>query len=112
MKRVAVAFGAIVLALAVFVLAQRSSQPDASSPGVESVAPAVTEVAHLKIDGMTCSSCAFNLKAAFRQIDGVVKADVDFPSGEATVEYDPSRCSPEQLAEQAKKIGFSATLAS
>jgi copper chaperone CopZ len=54
--------------------------------------------AELKIEGMTCPSCAYGVKAQLEELDGVIKADIDYEKGKGTVIYDKSKISAEQIA--------------
>ncbi len=64
----------------------------------------VTETT-VQIAGMDCSHCAQRLGQALQRADGVVKADVD-PAGTATVRYDESRLTEEQLGDRVRAAGF------
>ena len=37
---------------------------------------------------MTCAACAKGLEASFRNMAGVVKADVDYKAGQAVITFD------------------------
>ncbi len=69
------------------------------------------EKTHIKIAGMTCSSCAQRVEKALQKVDGVQKASVNFPMEKAYVEYDPERISQEQLLEEIEKTGFNGQVA-
>lgn len=59
----------------------------------------------VQVAGMDCSHCAQRLGQALERVDGVVKADVD-AAGTATVRYDESRVSADQLGERVREAGF------
>jgi mercuric reductase len=40
---------------------------------------------NLTVEGMTCESCARHVVDALRKVSGVERADVDYPTGHATV---------------------------
>lgn len=39
----------------------------------------------LKVEGMTCGSCASHVRDALRKVPGVEHAEVDYPAGTARV---------------------------
>ena len=43
------------------------------------------------IDGMSCVVCSGSCKKALLALDGVKRADVNFASGKAVVEYDDKK---------------------
>ncbi len=48
---------------------------------------------------------------ALLRVDGVEQAEVSFPSGEASVVYDPSLTSPEDFIDELTRMtGFEATV--
>ncbi|MFH1439209.1 MAG: heavy metal translocating P-type ATPase [Candidatus Woesearchaeota archaeon] len=62
----------------------------------------------LKITGMHCASCSVIINKAFDQIDGVTKANVNFATGKAAVEYDEIRVDLDKLIKTVKSKGFDA----
>ena len=62
----------------------------------------------LSISGMHCASCAANIEKGLRSLDGVRKANVNFASQKAFVEYDESLTDREKLVSKMEKLGFSA----
>ena len=60
----------------------------------------------LPVHGMTCGSCARSVERTLAATPGVSKAKVDLPDASATVEYDPSRTSPEALASAVRDLGY------
>lgn len=64
----------------------------------------------LHIEGMTCPSCKAAVRMAITRLQGVKQADVDVADKSATVEYDTSRVSPQQIADAVNRLGYEATL--
>ena len=63
----------------------------------------------LKVSGMSCGECAKTVEKDARTIDGVKKATVSQPKGEAEIVYDPAKTSPEAIAKRInEKTGFKA----
>ena len=56
--------------------------------------------------GRSCASCAARVDKALNHQPGVSKAAVNYASGMATVEYDPSQCSPEALKQAVQAAGY------
>ncbi len=67
------------------------------------------EIRTLKIDGMTCTSCARTVERALGKVQGVMKASVDFTSGKAFLELQPE-IPFEILAEAVDRAGYKAFL--
>ena len=63
------------------------------------------------IDGMSCVVCSGSCKKALLALDGVKRADVNFASGKAVVEYDDKKLSEQDLADAVAKAGYKARFA-
>ncbi len=60
----------------------------------------------LPVEGMTCAACQANVQRALTQTPGVTKAAVNLMMHEATVHYDPSATSPDQLVAAINDTGY------
>lgn len=60
----------------------------------------------LKVTGMTCGGCTGKVTHALKAIAGVDDVRVSLSAGEATVQYDERRTSPDQLKSAVKGAGF------
>lgn len=58
----------------------------------------------LKIKGMHCKNCEMLIKSGLEDIG--VKAEVEYISGKAVVEFDESKISFEKIKEAIKKEGY------
>lgn len=56
----------------------------------------VTQCA-LKVSGMTCGSCAGMVEKSLLKVDGVTTAKVDYKTGEAQVQFDSKKTTPEKI---------------
>ncbi len=74
-------------------------------PGVHS-APSSEAQAVLKIEGMSCGSCAALLEKRLSQISGVHHAEVSFEKKQATLEYDPWAVEPSRFAKAITDVGY------
>jgi len=81
-----------------------------SSCAVTSLHAAEVSSVQLELMGLVCASCNYAVKAALKDLDGVVQADVDYDQRRATVLYDPSRVTPQQMVEAIDKAGFQAEI--
>jgi Cu+-exporting ATPase len=68
------------------------------------------ETLTLPIQGMTCASCVSRVEAALRDVPGVLRAEVNFASESAQVEYLPSTADPHDLVKAVRQAGYAATL--
>jgi len=60
----------------------------------------------LPVTGMSCASCASAIERQLSATPGVVNASVNFATGAATVDLDPRRATPEELAGIIEKLGY------
>ncbi|MCL6105919.1 MAG: heavy metal translocating P-type ATPase [Actinobacteria bacterium] len=60
----------------------------------------------LPIEGMSCASCVERNARALRLLPGVARADVNFATEKATVEFDPAIISPAELVAAVQKAGY------
>jgi len=67
-----------------------------------------TERLNLKISGMSCAACASRVERTLSDLEGVLRANVNFALERATVEYDPSRVSLQELKKAVEDAGYKA----
>ena len=60
----------------------------------------------LKVEGMTCSSCAKNIELAVSQLDGVKNASVNFSTETLFVEIEPEKVNIDKIKEAVEGIGY------
>jgi len=65
-----------------------------------------TEKIFISIAGMDCASCVSAIENALRNFKGVVSANVNFASENATVEYDPSITEIEKIEKVVEATGY------
>lgn len=58
------------------------------------------------LEGMHCAACAARAERAFRKMDGVASAAVNFATTEAAVCFDPGRVTPDAMCETMARLGF------
>ncbi|ELZ61238.1 MULTISPECIES: heavy metal translocating P-type ATPase [Halorubrum] len=67
-----------------------------------------TRTAHLDITGMSCANCSATVGDAVASLDGVSRADANYATDEASVEYDPERTSLAAIYEAIEDAGYGA----
>jgi Cu+-exporting ATPase len=60
----------------------------------------------LKITGMTCASCVKRVEDALREVKGVSGANVNLANEKASVTYDPSQATVDQMIGAVKDAGY------
>lgn len=65
-----------------------------------------TRTAAFTVTGMSCAACAARIDRTLRRCAGVSAAAVNYASATATVEYDPSRCTPDMLRQAVRQAGY------
>jgi Cu+-exporting ATPase len=64
------------------------------------------EKVHIPITGMTCTTCAATVKKGLVKTPGVKRAEVNFASEKASVEYDPSKVDLSQIKNAISQSGY------
>jgi len=59
-----------------------------------------------EVIGMHCTSCARLVEMAVGELEGVVSVKVDYPSGRASVEYDPGSVAAAELNKAVEEAGY------
>ncbi|KAK5074409.1 Cu(2+)-transporting P-type ATPase [Lithohypha guttulata] len=72
-----------------------------------------TTTAHMatttvKVNGMTCGACTSAVEAGFKDVDGAGAVSISLIMGRAVVHHDPTKLSPQQIAEIIEDRGFDA----
>jgi P-type Cu+ transporter len=94
----------------------RTESPVSLAPGERSAAPgsvkshasAQNQVA-LAITGMSCAACARHIEQSLSATAGVRRANVNFATSRATVEYDPAATDVQHLVDAVKDAGYRAS---
>ena len=80
-------------------------QADAGADGVREPQADAGRV-DLPITGMTCAACARRIERKLSHAPGVGRAQVNFATARATVEYDPRRTGPGELIKTVEAVGY------
>ena len=70
------------------------------------------QTVQLAIAGMTCASCSVTVKVALGRLPGIASVEVDTEAGHATVRFDGSQVSAQQMATAITEAGYATTVAS
>ena len=65
-----------------------------------------TTKASIPITGMTCTNCAATIEKGLAETPGVEKANVNFGSEKASIDYDPKKVSLSKLAHTISELGY------
>jgi copper chaperone CopZ len=90
------------------VLPFGSGLPVAANPAPQNgeQSSAKQKTVQMRIAGMTCAACAKGLEASFRNMPGIVKAEVDYKAGQAVITFDPAKQSAESLSKFIASCGY------
>ncbi len=64
----------------------------------------------LYLEGMSCAGCARTIEKALQAVPGVQEANVNFAAQQASVQYNESGVSPQDLIQAVRKSGYNAQL--
>lgn len=64
----------------------------------------------LHVQAMTCPSCKVAVRTALTKLAGVKGARVDVDRKSATVDYDPTRVTPQQMIDAVNRLGYPTSL--
>ncbi|MFQ6066612.1 MAG: cation transporter [bacterium] len=102
MKSIRTYLGILALGILVIVLIILVPGYIGQNPTTNTISPRATDseslrVAEIELPGMFCPSCAWSAESAFKGMDGVVDAKVDFGTKKGTVIYESSTITKEEL---------------
>ncbi len=66
-----------------------------------------TRAVDLRLTGMTCAACAARIEKVLNRAEGV-RAEVNYATETAHVEYDPGKATPQTLIDAVKRAGYDA----
>jgi len=64
------------------------------------------EILNLRLQGMSCASCANTIEQAIKSVPGVVESNVNFAIEQAAVKYDPKQTNSKQIAQAVTEAGY------
>ncbi len=72
--------------------------------------PVPTKQVVLKVNGMTCKGCVLTVNKSLKKLPGVLNASITLKPPRATVEYDPTKVTPEQMIRATTDAGYPASI--
>ena len=66
--------------------------------------------ATFEVEKMTCATCPITVRKAMQRVEGVSEVQVDFESKSATVTYDSSTTTAQEIADASSNVGFPARI--
>lgn len=100
----------IILALVAFpyyYAPLRGALEKPTEPDVNDAQATQLATVELNIGGMTCDGCAATIKSKLLETPGVVKAEVRYPEGLATIQFNHAQTNTEKLIAAVKSTGYS-----
>jgi copper chaperone CopZ len=76
----------------------------------ESDAPASAVTSVFRVEGMTCGGCEASVRLTVKRLDGVRAVEASHTEKRATVTYDSSKLTPQDIIEAIERIGYKAEL--
>ncbi|MDX9976089.1 MAG: copper ion binding protein, partial [FCB group bacterium] len=70
------------------------------------------ERVEFSVEGMHCASCVVSVESELKKLPGVFKANVNLPTEEASVEYDPAQQDVQSLVAAIGRVGYTAKVKS
>jgi Cu+-exporting ATPase len=99
-------FGATVLE------SQKSEKSKGTKARRGSSSQAKVATTTVAIEGMTCGACTSAVEGGFRDLDGLIQFNISLLAERAIIVHDPSKISPEKIAEIIDDRGFDAKVLS
>ena len=100
---------ALIVAGALAVGGVASAYLGATANANTAAEKAELETQTFAVENMTCATCPITVKKAMSGVDGVRSVDVDFNAKTATVVYDPSVATADEIAAASTNAGYPAS---
>ncbi|GCD11907.1 heavy metal translocating P-type ATPase [Clostridium tagluense] len=88
------------------VVSVEDIQTAVEKAGYKAIGDAVNKT--MKIEGMTCASCAKAVERATRKLDGVTEANVNYATEKLSINYEPSKVKVIDIKKAIEKAGYNA----
>lgn len=72
--------------------------------GYKAIGDAVSRT--MKIEGMTCASCAKTVERVTKKLDGVTEANVNYATEKLSISYEPSKVKVSDIKQAIEKAGY------
>lgn len=107
MKRIFIIIAAIAI-IGMGGVLTLTTFPAANADNEAAQAQAGEQTTVFSIEKMTCAACPITVKKAMERVDGVRSVKVDFDAKTATVVFDPSTATPDQIGAASTNAGYPA----
>ncbi len=94
--------------LVVFLLASPYLNLSNRSQASNSRGSEISEVI-IKVEGMTCAGCEFNVENAVKKLDGIMGVKASYQKGEVYIKFEKGKVSIDNIVEAINKVGYKAT---
>ncbi|MEQ9188345.1 MAG: mercuric transport protein MerTP [Cryomorphaceae bacterium] len=95
-------FAALMLAFPYYSFVFYPSNP----PSVITTQEGTLTNAEFKVEGMTCAACEDHIRHAVSSLSGIQSVDASFTAGSATVSFDPTRTTEEEIFDAIHSTGY------
>lgn len=109
MKKIALFISAAAFMVTVSVIGINVLPAAQAETATESEAISSEQTATFTIEKMTCAACPVTVKKAMQAVDGVSNVDINFAEKTATVVFDPTVVTLEQVGTASTNAGYPAT---
>jgi len=109
MKKIALFISAAGLIVTMSVIGINVMPTAQAVSANESKAVLSEQTAIFAIEKMTCATCPITVKRAMKAVDGVSNVDINFAEKTATVVFDPTVVTVEQVGAASTNAGYPAT---
>ena len=99
----------LMLSLLAASLLLQTAHAEATVP-VQAQKQQASESVILDMQNMTCALCKFTIKKALQGVEGVEKANVDYDSKVASVNFNPQKTSVDALIKATTDAGYPSTV--
>lgn len=109
-RRIVIAFAAC-MSLVIPAGTRASANAAESTPGpaaTRAAEPATSKTVVIPVEGMSCMACVARMKKALGAVAGVSEVRVNLVERNARIRFDPSRASPDRLADAINGLGYRA----
>lgn len=110
MKKIALFLSAVGLIVTMSVIGINVMPTAQAVSTTESKAVSSEQTATFTIERMTCATCPITVKRAMKAVDGVSNVDINFSEKTATVVFDPTVATLEQVGAASTNAGYPAKL--
>jgi Cd2+/Zn2+-exporting ATPase len=80
-------------------------------PSTDAASSLAPDLLKMRVEGMDCSACAAKIENALKRLPGVSGTIVSYSTESLSLQYDPSRSSPDVIAGRVRALGYTPVMA-